>query len=87
MLVKANERQCLLLNFLVWAKGHVSACCRRMSAAGWCRWLSPGSMETPSARRKGEKEGKNIRVGSYYAPADGGKGINRSFFLSLARRN
>lgn len=40
-----------------------------------------------SARQKGEKKGKNGRVGSYYVLADGGKGINRSCLLSLARRD
>lgn len=41
----------------------------------------------PSARQKGEKKGKNSGVGSYYAQADGGKGINRSCLLPLARRD
>ena len=36
---------------------------------------------------RGEKKGRNVGVGSYYALADGGKGINRSYLLSLTRRD
>lgn len=60
--------------------------CRHLqwSSAGGCP-LAQWRMAS-SARQKGEKKGKNGGVGSYYALADGVKGINRSCLLSLSRR-
>lgn len=61
-----------------------------MSQCQHLQWSSAGGCPlaqwrmAPPARQKGEKKGKNGGVGSYYAPADGGKGINRSCLLFLS---